>query len=548
MIGRLVLSDRNIFKIKIGDKQIQARKCNILSIQHPDVLIKTSKEFNTKDDYVKIDLKSNEIIEKFGQVGILQNDLDIYRHMYMLDWLSKSKYLKMWNSISTQFDLTQSIGISRSNYLNQVITIDPYGSVDLDDGFSFNWDDSYYYLDIHIADPISWFDLSNPTFIPILKELYTRVQTCYVGTNPTHLLPETFVNMVSLLEINSNSTTKSRRAITFCFTVSKNVIDPDNPIANSNPIKLFELKFTDLTNIKNYTYESYEDFLNQDTNDEIKTNLINVSNILIKIMGVKLEPISHNANLNPSSNPNPNPNPNSELTHRMIEIFMILTNWYGGNHLITTNKQPNIIIRTQDSSKFGNDFDINQVPQYARPILSQGANYVKADVNPHNEILNYHQTLGIKNYAHLSSPMRRFIDMVNHFGFYRIDLIQMFESICGNSFDLEKLNAKIKNYKKLSNGCDLIKFIKLGNNSNIFKACLFDWTEIDPNKIYCLLVLSQEQNCNNSHHNFIKVVNVELPRIQILTQLKKYMEFNVELYYNSSNFKSNKFPFSIKII
>jgi uncharacterized membrane protein YoaT (DUF817 family) len=78
---------------------------------------------------------------------------------------------------------------------------------------------------------------------------------------------------------------------------------------------------------------------------------------------------------------------------------------------------------------------------------------------------------------------------------------------------------------------------------NKFKACLFDWTLIQTsNKIKCMLVLNQPQ------YDFIKIVTVELPQTELTQELKKYMEFDVELYYNSNNFKSNKFPFSIKIL
>jgi hypothetical protein len=44
------------------------------------------------------------------------------------------------------------------------------------------------------------------------------------------------------------------------------------------------------------------------------------------------------------------------------------------------------------------------------------------------------------------------------------------------------------------------------------------------------------------------MVNVELPQIESTQNLEKYLEWNIELYYNSNNFKSTKFPFSIKIV
>jgi len=41
---------------------------------------------------------------------------------------------------------------------------------------------------------------------------------------------------------------------------------------------------------------------------------------------------------------------------------------------------------------------------------------------------------------------------------------------------------------------------------------------------------------------FISIVNVELPQIDETLNLSKYMEWDIELYYNSNNFKSTKFP------
>ena len=139
------------------------------------------------------------------------------------------------------------------------------------------------------------------------------------------------------------------------------------------------------------------------------------------------------------------------------------------------------------------------------------------------------------------------MDMLGHLLLYKVSFslenFLEFENIFFH-IDLDKINFKVKNYKRISNGYDLIKFIKNPENSNKFKACMIDWTKYDnETKINCTLVLHQ------SEYKFIRVVNVELPHdIISQTQLKKYMELDVELYYNSNNFKSTKFPFSIKII
>lgn len=522
MIGRLVLSDRNIYKIKSGVKQVSARKCNILSSPNRDTLVKTSKEFSSHDEYIKFDPLTNSILEGLGQVGSDSDDMDIYYHLFTLNWLNSSKYTKLWEEYITEcvemnFDLATRIGFERTEYTNQVITIDPDKSVDLDDGFSFVSCEMFYQLDIHIADPVSWFNLSDAKFKPIFNELINRIQSCYISQShrpehSTHLLPTNIVNLVSLLEIKSNLPVKSRRALSFCFKISK----------DTKQIVGFELKPTELTNIVNYSYDKYDEFINSVFNIKKKTELVELVNTLVDIIG--LNPLTHTP-LTCSDN----------ISHYMIEIFMILTNWWGGNYLLNTLKS-NPILRTQNSNDLGLDFVLSQVPEYARPFLSVSANYVSTFQSSVETVNNYtHYSLGISNYAHLSSPMRRFIDMVNHLRYYK--------QILEIPFDLEQINTKIKTQKKISNAWKLVKFIKSNPGSNKFRACLFDWVKIDKSStVMGLMVLYHQTD------KFISIVNVELPQIDETLNLSKYMEWDVELYYNSNNFKSTKFPFSIKII
>jgi len=530
MIGRLILSDRNIYKIKSGIKQVSARKCCILSETELDTLVKTSKEFNSRDEYIKFNPQTNTIIEGFGHIGTDSVDLNIYYHLFTNGWKSNSKYSKLWdeylNTNQNPYDLATKNGINRLNYHSQVITIDPEGSIDLDDGFSLNFNNEYWNLDIHIADPVSWFELnsSNPLFIQIFEELNNRLQSCYIDflelnknsiQETTHLLPPNIVKLVSLLENKLDSPIQAKRAISFCFKISK----------KTNTIESFNLIHTNLSNIKNYTYTQYDEYINSILNTELKNEFIKLFNVLKNIIGL-------------SNNIYEDIKINDNISHKMIEIFMILTNWYGGNYLITNLNKFNTIIRIQDKKDFGENFDIEIVPEYARPYLSASANYIQNN----NSTNQTHYSLNISNYSHISSPMRRFIDMLNHFGFYGLDWtnLNITNSI---QLNLDKINTKIKIQKKISNGWKLVKFLKSNPESNIFKACLFDWVNLtNSNKKTGLLVLYQKE------FNLISMVNVELPYIDLTLNLKKYMEWNIELYYNSNNFKSTKFPFSIKIV
>ncbi len=516
MIGRLILSDRNIFKIKSGTKYITARKCNILSEIEPDTLVKSNKDFNTKDEYIKFDPNTNTIIEGLGHIGTFQADNDIYYHLFTNGWISKTKYAMMWNEyINTNPpDLAIKMGFNRINYSEQVITIDPENSIDLDDGFSFNFDNNYWYLDIHIADPVSWYDFEEPKFKQIFMELSKRIQSCYIkntfNIEPTHLLPIDIVKLVSLLEIDASTKSKNNiRAISFQFVINK----------HTKTIESFNLTHTNLTNIKNYTYATFDEFINQTLN--LKIELVDLCNKLRDIIGLSKDLYENIDRTN-------------DITHKMIELFMILTNWYGGNYLKSKLNKSNFIIRIQDKKDFIDEhFDI--IPIYAKPYLSVSANYAYYTKTENKN----HHSLGIKNYTHLTSPMRRFIDMLNHIELYNISNID-------SNIDLEKINLKIKNQKKISNCWKLFEFlesIKSKPELNKFKACLFDWTHTtDTNKINCLIVIYQKE------YEFSSIINVELPQIIQTQNLTKYMEWDIELYYNSNNFKSSKFPFSIKIL
>ena len=153
MIGRLVLSSRNLYKIpNSNNKLVIGKKCHILSENLDDILVQTNREFSTKDVYIKLNgLKQIEQI--LGEVGNPDDDLNIYHYLYTKNWLSNKKYLDLWKKYSFDPDFDLVINhkkTERIEYNHPVITIDPVGSIDLDDGFTFRVDEQNYYLDIHI--------------------------------------------------------------------------------------------------------------------------------------------------------------------------------------------------------------------------------------------------------------------------------------------------------------------------------------------------------------------------------------------------------------
>ncbi len=506
MIGRLVLSSRNLYKInnKTNNKLVNARKCHILSSNADDILVPTDKEFSTRDIYIKLnDLE--QIDQILGTVGDPQDDLNIYHHLYTQDWLSNKKYMDLWkeynfNSVLS-FDLAHG---KRIEYHNQVITIDPLGSIDLDDGFSFNSDDLNYYLDIHISDPVSYFDFTKESMGKIFNEFVNRINTCYIpnssGSNkPIHLLPENVVQYISLLEPNEKI--RSRRAISFCFKINKETNQVD-----------YSIIFTNLTNIKNHTYEDFDIKINSLKELSNKLDLVNLTNTMIKLMGLKYDLI----------------NLDSDISHKMIEIFMIWTNYYCGKYLKTNSEL--MIVRAQEQKDLPEGLNLDKIPEYCRTFLNYSANYELVDNKINHNLNKNHYSLGISNYSHATSPMRRVIDMINHLSIHSCsNQIEMIKQI-----DMSLINNKIKIQKRISNSHDLINYIKI---SNKFKAFVMDLKQLET-KTNALLIITTGE--------FKKMINVELPINTI--KINKYDTIDIEVYYNSNNFKSNKYPFSIKII
>lgn len=486
-IGRLILSSRNTFKIF----NKPAKQCNILSEKMEHILINTNKDFNVRDNYVLINITKKQLVDNYGLVGDSNDDLNIYHYLYTYFWNSNNKLYKYFKDFNFDYDITDK----RELYSNKVITIDPVGSVDLDDGFSLIFEEKIINLDIHISDPMSYFDFNKENTWLIISELSKRLSTCYIPLNNKikHLLPEINIGDKNILE-QATLIGKNKRAISFCFTINLETENID-----------FTIKKTILENINNTTYEEYDKNINK--NEDYKNKLVSLCKFMIKKMNCNIE-------FN-----------ELDISHKLIEVFMIWTNYYAGNYLYNTKNK--MFVRTQN--KF---IDLNLIiPDYAKTFLNVGAKYEFVESKSNTNYMHY--SLGIINYCHVSSPMRRFIDMINHLLIHDIDNnIDIYNKLV-KLINPEEINSKLKTYKKLSNGYDLLKHLQITNK---FKACIFD--KFKNNKV--LLVLYDEKN------SFKKIIKTELPINY--DSINKYDEIIIELFYDSYKFKTKSLPFSIKII
>jgi hypothetical protein len=262
LIGKLILSSKNTYKQVINNKSKSCKKCVILSEDNKDnednkKLIITTKEFSSSDIYISLKPDSNIIDQILGTVGNKNDDLNLYHHLYTKNWMSNKEYKKLWDNYI--FDENYDISNDREIYNNQVITIDPKESVDLDDGFYFNMDNEFYYLDIHIADPVSYFDFNQESMIKIFNEFITRVNTCYIPLineenndkfgDPIHLLPNHIVDKITLLINKINKDDKKsnyKRSLCFKFKINKETKHIE--------FDIISVKLTNIFNTKKFNF------------------------------------------------------------------------------------------------------------------------------------------------------------------------------------------------------------------------------------------------------------------------------------------------------
>jgi exoribonuclease R len=483
-IGRLRLSSRDNFKI--GSKS--AKKCHILSSKDEDLLIITNKEFTTSDTYIDIDTTTNTIKRTLGNIGNKEDDINIYYHLYTIDWMQSKKYRELGLKLNLDYDCEKG----RSIYSDQVITIDPKFSTDLDDGFTITEDSRNYIIDIHIADPTSYFDFKNPITSEFINELKKRLCTCYIPfeNKINHLLPENFMKYVTLISDGSD-----KRAITFRTILNK--------YDNTYSVEIFS---TILQNIKNYTYEDYDTQVLQVDNN-IKEKYITICNILLKIMNCKID-----FNID-------------DLCHKFIEVFMIWVNYISGN------KYSDFIVRTQEKPE--TEIDFSSIPDILKNLLNFSANYQFKDRDLQK---NYHYSLNLYNYSHVSSPMRRFIDMYNHLIIHNYTTDEL-----KSLLDRDIINIicdKLKYQKRIANAFELLKLIKINND---FKACVLEIKDQNTNLV--LLGLFNEEFDKK------KIILTKLPiKLDCDNKVKLFDILDIKLNYNSTLFKNHIFPFSITLL
>ncbi len=292
-----------------------------------------------------------------------------------------------------------------------VFTIDPMNSKDFDDGMSINETSVYYELSIYISNVSFWLDI-----LGLWTSFSKRISTIYLPDRKRPMLPTILSEALCSL---------TQGHLRFALTL--------DIIVNKETYEIMNVKFknTMIRVRKNFRYDTEE--LEKNKTYKKMFNLIKKMNKMEKYMDKIVS------------------------SHEVVAYLMILMNYISAKEL---RKNKTGLYRT---SKFNNSYKLpDKAPDGCKKFLklwnSFGGKYVKYDN------IEGHDWLELDAYVHITSPIRRLVDLLN--------LIKIQETLKigemkkqGKQFykkwttdeSIEYINNTMRSIRKVQNDCSLLE-------------------------------------------------------------------------------------------
>jgi exoribonuclease R len=299
----------------------------------------------------------------------------------------------------------------------KTFTIDPDTSLDYDDGFSIKkLNDNHTLLSIYIANVTIWMDSLN-----IWSSFSQRISTIYLPDRKRPMLPTILSDCLCSLQQNM------RR---FAFVIDI-VLDEECQIISVNYTNALIKVF------KNYAYENHSLLADNDYQLLIET---------VRIMAKKYKYIN-----------------NVRDSHDVVCYLMILMNYHCAQDLYKNHNGifRSTIIKKNITLPHSLPDDVNN---FIKIWNSASAQYVDLNSIPDIEMTESktrHDILEMDSYVHITSPIRRLVDLLNMIKFQQnhnmipmsSDAIQFYDKWIGQ---IEYINTTMRAIRKVQSDCSLL--------------------------------------------------------------------------------------------
>ena len=420
-----------------------------LTKRYPDMLIITKSRYQ-KNKYAFGKFTSYEKFPMFsitnivGEVNNIEDDMNAVLSQYQYKF---EKYSKVETKMC-DFEQLARLDENRANLTElNIFSIDGDSTMDIDDAMHIkNIDDELVEIGVHISDVSSVIKFNSDIEIKARHNF----SSFYFPNKKTDMIPREYSdNLCSLKE------DEYRFAISTIFTFRKDSGNMENVKIMKSLIK----------NKHKLTYKNVEKVLTGkkiDMQESLKQDLIDTNQIAQKIeQNVLNKKFKHNHFEKSDSQ--------ELLSRRLVEVFMILTNSMVAYKLY--KQYGKSIMRIHSGFKDENSNNLlDNMPASVRSkaeILNMKRGYYSfGEKLADTDVM--HLGIGLKYYTHFTSPIRRYVDLWNH---YLICNIIDNKNLSPRMMELENLdfdiNQKNDIYKMAYKDLDIINlFHELSNRKN----------------------------------------------------------------------------------
>jgi exoribonuclease R len=277
-------------------------------------------------------------------------------------------------------------------------SIDPNGCTDADDAFSVYNENEKLYFAVHIADPTEYIELNSDLW----KDIVNRTTTKYPSNRrPIHMMPDKVLELSSL---QGSYEGNRKNAITVLTEINSNTYEPINEIK-----LLFTTIFVKKENAFSYNSASIAYREMNAINIGLKISEVLKSNRSLKTKGIKLNELSTSYPIYVTDHVYLYEDTQQEiLIKQMIAEFAIFANSFVGEYLkIHLNTG---IFRTCNASEWLHTI-YNEISgkELLQEIITNG---IRADYMSN---VASHDLVGMPEYCHFTSPIRRLSDCICHY-------------------------------------------------------------------------------------------------------------------------------------
>lgn len=320
----------------------------------------------------------------------------------------------------------------------EIITIDPQNSLDFDDAISIKYIDNEmsneYIVSIYISNVPIWIDYLN-----LWESFSNRISTIYLPDRKRPMLPTILSDSLCSLQENEGR-------LAFCMDLH----------IKDNIIKKISFKNTLIKVSRNFIYEE-EDLIN----NNMYKNLLKFTHFLSK----QYKYMSH-----------------IKSSHDLISYYMILMNYECSKFMAEYKNGIYRSVNTKSENPISIPKDMptdlpKDVSNFIKIWNCSSSQYMLYDNNLSHALIGN----GLDTYLHITSPIRRLVDLLNIMKIQEnLNIIQfkktstIFYSYWESKLDY--INTTMRSIRKIQNDCYLLDLcIKKPEIMNdIYEGYLFD--------------------------------------------------------------------------